>query len=108
MKLLLVVVQDSDVNILMEELVDKGFRVTKLASSGGFLKTGNTTIFMGVDDDKLDECIKIIETNCKKRNTTTAMVNPSMQGAMFQTFPVEVEVGGATVFILNVDQFLKI
>jgi len=108
MKLLLVVVQDSDVNILTEELVDKGYRVTKLASSGGFLKTGNTTIFMGVDDDKLDDCIKLIETNCKKRTTTTAMVNPSMQGAMFQTFPVEVEVGGATVFILNVDQFLKI
>lgn len=108
MKLLLVVVQDTDVNILMEELVDKGFRVTKLSSTGGFLKSGNTTIFTGVEEDQIDECLKIIETNCKKRKTTTAMVNPSMQGALFQTFPVEIEVGGATVFVLNVDQFLKI
>lgn len=108
MKLLLVVVQDTDVNILMEELIDKGFRVTKLSSTGGFLKSGNTTIFMGVDEDKMDECLKLIEANCKKRKTTTAMVNPSMQGAMFQTFPVEIEVGGATVFVLDVDQFIKI
>lgn len=108
MKLLLVVVQDTDVNMLMEDLVDKGFRVTKLSSTGGFLKSGNTTIFMGVDEEKMDECLKIIETNCKKRKTTTAMVNPSMQGAMFQTFPVEIEVGGATVFVLDVDQFIKI
>ncbi|NLW51746.1 MAG: hypothetical protein GXY87_00065 [Tissierellia bacterium] len=108
MKLLLVVVQDTDVNILMEELVDKGYRVTKLSSTGGFLKSGNTTIFMGVEESDMDQCLKIIETNCKKRKTTTAMVNPSMQGALFQTFPVEIEVGGATVFVLNVDQFLKI
>ena len=108
MKLLLVVVQDTDVNILMEELIDKGFRVTKLSSTGGFLKSGNTTIFMGVDEDKMDECLKLIEANCKKRKTTTAMVNPSMHGAMFQTFPVEIEVGGATVFVLDVDQFIKI
>lgn len=108
MKLLLIVVQDTDVNILMDDLVDKGFRVTKLSSTGGFLKSGNTTIFMGVEDEQLDECIQIIESNCRKRKTTTAMMNPNMQGAMFQTFPVEIEIGGATVFILNVDQFLKI
>lgn len=108
MKLLLIVVQDSDVNALMDDLIDKGFRVTRLSSTGGFLKSGNTTIFMGVEDDKLDQCIKIIESNCKRRKTTTAMMNPNMQGAMFQTFPVEIEIGGATVFILNVDQFLRI
>lgn len=108
MKLLLIVVQDNDVNILMDELVEKGYRVTKLSSSGGFLKTGNTTIFMGVEEEKLDDVLGIIEKNCKKRKTTTAMINPSMQGAMFQTFPVEVEIGGATVFVMDVDQFLKI
>lgn len=108
MKLLLIVVQDSDVNALMDDLIDKGFRVTRLSSTGGFLKSGNTTIFMGVEDDKLDQCIEIIESNCKRRKTTTAMMNPNMQGAMFQTFPVEIEIGGATVFILNVDQFLRI
>ena len=108
MKLLLAVVQDSDVNILMEDLVENDFRVTKWSSTGGFLKSGNTTIFMGVEEDKLEECKKIIERNCKKRKTTTAMINPSMQGAMFQTFPVEIEVGGATVFVLEVDDFLRL
>ncbi|MDO4778044.1 MAG: cyclic-di-AMP receptor [Tissierellia bacterium] len=108
MKLLLAVVQDNDVNILMEDLIENGFSVTKLSSTGGFLRSGNTTIFMGVDDDKMDECFKIIERNCKKRTATTAIVNPNMQGAMFQTFPVEITVGGATVFVINVEQFLKL
>lgn len=108
MKLLLVVVQDSDVNILMDELVEKQYRVTKLSSSGGFLRNGNTTIFMGVEDKQVDDVMRIIEANSKKRTTTTAMVNPSMQGSMFQTYPVEIEVGGATVFVLDVEAFYKI
>ena len=108
MKLLLVVVQDADVNILMDDLVQNNFGVTKLSSTGGFLKSGNTTIFTGVEDERLDEIFKIIEANCKRRRTTTAIINPGMQAAMFQTLPVEIEVGGATVFVLNVDQFIKL
>lgn len=107
MKLLLAVVQDNDVNILTEELVENGFSVTKLSSSGGFLKSGNTTIFMGVEDTQMDKCLKIIEKNSKKRNVTTTIVNPNMQGALFQTFPVEIEVGGATIFVVDVEQFIK-
>lgn len=108
MKLLLAVVQDNDVNILTEDLIDKGFSVTKLSSSGGFLRVGNTTVFMGVEDDRVDECLEVINRNCKKRKTTTAIVNPNIQSAMFQTFPVEIEVGGATVFLLDVEKFIKL
>ena len=108
MKLIIAIIQDKFVNTLVRGFLKEDIRITKLSSTGGFLKSGNTTIFMGVEESDMDKCLKIIETNCKKRKTTTAMVNPSMQGALFQTFPVEIEVGGATVFVLNVDQFLKI
>lgn len=108
MKLLIAIVQDNDVNLLMDDLVEKEFSVTKLATTGGFLKEGNTTLLMGVDEDRVKDCLDIIESNCKKRKTTTSIINTNLQGPMFQSFPVEIEVGGATVFILDVDQFIKL
>lgn len=108
MKLLISIVQDNDVNLLMDDLVEKEFSVTKLATTGGFLKEGNTTLLMGVEEDKVQDCLDIIEANCKKRKTTTSIINSNLQGPMFQSFPVEIEVGGATVFILDVDQFIKL
>lgn len=108
MKLLIAIVQDNDVNLLMDDLVENKFSVTKLATTGGFLREGNTTLLLGVDENKVDECLELIERNCKKRNTTTSFTSSSVQGPMVQSFPVEIEVGGATVFILNVDQFKKL
>ncbi|NMR89560.1 hypothetical protein HKB06_27860, partial [Vibrio parahaemolyticus] len=70
MKLIIAIVQDQDAPGLIEELMDKDFRVTKLASTGGFLKAGNTTLLSGVEDDKVDEILKIIEDNCKTREIT--------------------------------------
>ncbi len=108
MKLLIVIVQDSDVNLLMDDLVEQKFSVTKLATTGGFLREGNTTLLIGVEDDKVDECISLISGSCKRRQTTTTITNTNEQGPMFQSFPIEIEVGGATIFVLNVDQFLKL
>ena len=66
MKLVLAIVQDDDALDLIEELNDKGFRVTKLATTGGFLKSGNTTLMIGVEIDKVDVVINIIEEVCKR------------------------------------------
>ncbi|TJX68156.1 hypothetical protein E8P77_03135 [Soehngenia saccharolytica] len=108
MKLIIAIVQDQDAPSLLEELMDKDFRVTKLASTGGFLKAGNTTLLSGVEDDKVDEVLKIIEDNCKTRDITTSLLTVTMPGDTYMPYPLEVRIGGATVFIVNVEKYLRI
>ena len=109
MKLVLAIVQDDDALDLIEELNDKGFRVTKLATTGGFLKSGNTTLMIGVEIDKVDIVINIIEEVCKRRKQVVS-TQPGLSGesGMYMPFPLEVEDGGATVFVIDVDKFVKI
>ena len=108
MKLVLAIVQDDDALDLIEELNDKGFRVTKLATTGGFLKSGNTTLMIGVEIDKVDVVINVIEEVCKRRKQVVS-TQPGLSGesGMYMPFPLEVE-GGATVFVIDVDKFVKI
>lgn len=107
MKLLIAVIQDEDMNLLSHELLDKNFSFTKLSSSGGFLKSGNTTIIIGVEDDRLDEVLGLIEATAKTRTSTTTMYNPNLGGESFIPAPVEVTIGGATIFILDVEASYK-
>jgi len=108
MKLLVAIVQDQDSNLLVEELLENEFRVTKLASSGGFLKAGNTTLLVGVEEDKVDSCMELIEKNCKTRSITTSLMTVTMPGDTFMPYPIEVKVGGATVFVLDVEQYIRV
>ena len=71
MKLIIAVVQDEDSSRLLSVLMQQGFGVTKLATTGGFLKAGNTTLLLGVDDNRLDEAIKVIESVCRSRKLST-------------------------------------
>ena len=108
MKLVVAIVQDQDANNVIEELMEKDFRVTKLASTGGFLKAGNTTILSGVEDNKVDEVIKVIEENCKTREITTSLLTVTMPGDTYIPYPLDVKVGGATVFVLDIEKHIKI
>ena len=109
MKLLLAIVQDADVNFLMDALTESGYRVTRLSTTGGFLKKGNKTLLIGVEEEKLDEVLAVIEKNCKRRNTTTTIINPSAESSLLtNTVPVDITVGGATIFILDVDQYIRL
>lgn len=109
MKLVLAMVQDDDALDLVDAITEEGFRVTKLASTGGFLKSGNTTLIIGVEKEKVQEVIKVIEDICKTRKQIVTTPTP-MAGSvdMYMTYPIEVQVGGATVFVIDVDQFVKI
>lgn len=108
MKLIMAVVQDKDSNRLSDALVENDFRATKLASTGGFLKAGNTTFLIGTEDDKVDAVLKIIKDNCKSREQLVAPISPMGGNAdSYVPYPVEVQVGGATVFVLPVEQFEK-
>lgn len=109
MKLVLAIVQDEDALDLIEELNDKGFRVTKLATTGGFLKSGNTTLMIGVEEEKVTEVTQVIEDVCKRRKQVVpTQTGLSGDNGMYMPFPLEVEVGGATVFVLDVDKFIRI
>jgi uncharacterized protein YaaQ len=106
MKLIIAVVQDKDSNRLSNALVKADFRATKLASTGGFLKAGNSTFFIGTDDEKIEEVLEIIKKNCKAREQLVAPVSPMGGNAdSYVPYPVEIQVGGATVFVVPVEQF---
>jgi uncharacterized protein YaaQ len=109
MKLVIAVIQDEDANKVSNELRDKNFGLTKLASTGGFLSSGNTTLLIGVEKEKVDEVLEIIKDNCKTRKIITSASMPSAYTAASGYIPrtIEVMVGGATVFVVDVDKFEK-
>lgn len=109
MKLVIAIVQDDDANDLIEVITDKGFRVTKLATTGGFLKAGNTTLLIGVEKEKVDEVLAIIEEVCKSRKQIVTSPSPvAGSTGVYVPFPIEVDVGGANVFVVDVDKYIKV
>lgn len=106
MKLVVAVVQDQDSNRLAGALTKNNFRATKLASTGGFLRSGNTTFLIGTDDSLIPSLLDIIRDNCRSREQLVSPVSPLGGNAdSYIPYPVEVEVGGATVFVLPIEQF---
>ena len=107
MKLIIAIIQDEAAGEVISHLNEAKFQVTRLNTQGGFLRAGNTTILTGVEKEKLDEALKIIEDNSKARTQYATL--PSSVGAMhgFILAPIEGKVGGATVFVLDVEQFYK-
>lgn len=100
------VVQDKDSNRLSNALVETNFKATKLASTGGFLRSGNTTFLIGTEDHRVDKLLSVIKENCSSRDQLVAPVSPMGGNAdSYIPHPVEVEVGGATVFVLPIDEF---
>ena len=106
MKLIIAVVSDEDSETVANELNDNGFNVTKLCSSGSFFKAGNTTLLVGAEDDKVQEVICIIERKSRARKQ---FINSSAYhvAGIFMVTPVEITVGGATIFVTNLEMFKK-
>lgn len=108
MKLIVAVVQDQDSNRLLNRLVENKFQATKLATTGGFLKSGNTTFLIGADDEKIDQLLKIIEDNCQARDQLVAPISPLSGNAdSYVPSSVKIQVGGATVFVLPIENFYQ-
>ncbi len=109
MKLIIAIVQDEDASRLVSNLMNEGYGVTKLATTGGFLRAGNTTLLVGVDDEKFDGAMAVIEKVCRSRKQVATSPSPvAGTTGVYMPYPIEVMVGGATIFVLNVDQFIKI
>jgi uncharacterized protein YaaQ len=94
---------------VLDRLARRGFSATVTSTTGGFLRVGNTTIFIGLDDAKVDEVLAIFRESCPSRVQYVTPLPPVMEpGEVHIPTPVEKHVGGATIFVLNVEKFEKI
>jgi len=108
MKLVIAVIQDKDTHRLLTELGRAGIRSTKLSSTGGFLREGNTTLLVGVEDNQVDQVLSIIKSTCHAREQLVTPLSPMGGPAdSYIPYPVEIIVGGATIFVLDVERFEK-
>ena len=108
MKLVVAIINNDDANAVMSNLTKNGYQATKLSTSGGFLRAGNITLLIGVEKNKVDEVINLIGECSSQRKKITPVNNTYIGDSMLSSMPVEVTVGGATIFILDVEQFYKI
>lgn len=108
MKFVLAIVQDYDTDRLLRAAIGVGLSATRLASTGGFLRTGNTTVFLGVDDDRVAECLGVIRQSCKTR--VDVQIDPGSPefSDWFAAGVHDVTIGGAIVFIVAIDRFERI
>ncbi len=107
MKLILAIVQDVDSRDVLDGLMAAGYRATKVSSTGGFLVRGNATILIGVLNEQVEHVLSILREHCHARREFVSPVMPLSEAAAARHWvqPLEVEVGGATVFVLDVERF---
>lgn len=107
MKLLITVVHNRDKNALSSALLSAGYRFTEVASTGGLLREGNTTFLIGVEEEELQNVLSIVEKNCKTREQfiTSRPLTISDPSAWTLPIPVKIQVGGAVVFVIDVESF---
>lgn len=102
MKMIVSIVHSSDARGLTDALMREGYRATEIGTTGGFLRQGNATVFIGAEDENVDDVLKIIRSKCQTR---TEQVYPSPP--VIRTFlprAVEVQIAGAVVFVLSVER----
>ncbi len=108
MKLAVCIVHNRDRNRLTEEMVKAGFKFTVIGSTGGFLREGNTTILVGAEEEEVDTLKQLIHDHCEAREqTVNVMPFEAAPPGAFIPNPVKVPVGGAVIFFLNVDEFVR-
>jgi uncharacterized protein YaaQ len=109
MKLIIAIVQDEDIDALTEGLIDDGFRFTKVSTTGSFLKTGNTSLLIGVEDHLVPRVMELLKATCRRRTQIAVPYSPALEpGLLYMPENFEVEVGGAVVFVANVSRFERL
>ncbi len=109
MKLVIAVVQHKDQRKVTDALLERGHKFTNIASTGGLLREGNVTFLIGVDEDQVGDVIQVLRDYSKTREQLVNVFPPTIEpiGTCIPN-PVKVQVGGATVFVLNVERFEKL
>lgn len=108
MKLVFAIVHNDDSAIASSALTQRGFFVTKLSTTGGFLMVGNTTLLIGTEDEKVETVKDILKQYCVTRKQTVSPSESLGQGLRQDSIPNEITVGGATIFVLSVDETVKL
>ena len=109
MKLLIIILSDSDADGLVRAMVERGYPATKIGTTGGFLRRGNTTLLSGIDAEEVDDAIALVRRLCPVRTellTLNAM--PIAGEPPFLNEPIEVRAGGAVIFVLDIDRFERV
>ncbi len=108
MKFIVSVVNRDDAVPLLDVLVTSGYRVTTFRTAGGFLRKENVTLFTCVEDEQVEDVVRLIQDNCHTRTQQVGSLPPVMEsGELYVLATEEVEVGGAVIFVLDAVQFLK-
>lgn len=106
MKLVMSIVNSDDAEQLVNALTQAGYRATTISTTGGFLRQGNATIFIGTEDENVHDVLQLIKESCRTRSQYVSPLPPVMEpGEMYIPTPVDVQMGGATVFVMDVVQF---
>ena len=109
MNLILAIVHSDDTPGLLEAFINRGYGATRINTAGGFLKESNTTVLLGVQEAQVDEVLSVIQANCETRTQYINPLPPVMEpGEFYMPYPVEVRIGGATVFVLEVEEFVRL
>lgn len=108
MKLIVAIVQAYDTDPLLRNITSAGFRVTRIQSTGGFLRAGNSTVFMGVENDRVRECLEVVRSSSRSR---VEVVPDDLEAEIFELTGADVHtvvIGGAVVFVLPIARFERI
>lgn len=108
MKLVVGIINNDDANDLLSEISKANFQATKLSTSGGFLKMGNVTVLVGVEEEKVQQVVDIFKDCCSRRTQMVPTTPPVLGEGFISAAPVEVTIGGATLFIIDVDKMIKL
>lgn len=110
MKMICAIVQDVDAVGLLDNLAERGLRATKVSSTGGFLRRGNSTILIGVEDAQVVGVLDILRTTCRTRTQVVDVAEGprAYLGDALPRPPTEVEVGGANVFVWDIEEYIKV
>lgn len=107
-KLVVSVVHSDDSDPLVTALRNAGFSSTKISTTGGFLREGNATILVGTDSTNVPEVLEIIKRNCHTRTQYVNPLPPVMEpGELYMPNPIEVQVGGAVIFVVDVERLVR-
>jgi len=109
LKLLISIVHERDYTKVSESLLGAGYKFTKISTTGGFLRDGNATLLIGVDDEEVDGVIGLVRESCKTREQYVSLPPPDvMPAGSFIPNPIKVTVGGAVVFVVDVERFERL
>ncbi|NLX37438.1 MAG: hypothetical protein GXY68_12200 [Chloroflexi bacterium] len=107
-KLIVAIVHSDDADQLTTALREGGFSSTKISTTGGFLREGNATMLVGTEEQNVPRVLEIIKNNCHTRTQYVNPLPPVMEpGELYMPNPVEVQVGGAVIFVVDVERLIR-